>query len=139
MKTKVFVLDIQRRVVKILSRPVMVSSGSNGILETSFQHDWSVTPQHGCSAEPLSKVRIALHEGCHVIIAGSHVSQLERIKKFATNICPPGLLGDSCSVRRPTSPRPHPMSLPFSHVSRLLAFVPVIIATFACSGETCKQ
>ena len=139
MRTKVSILDVRRHVIKVSSRPVTVWLGSNDILETACQNDWSVTPQHGCSAEPSSKIRPTLRRECHVILTVSHVSWPERLKKFTTNICPLGLFGDICSVCRPMSPSPHSVSLPFPHVSRLLVFVPAIMATFACNGETCRQ
>ena len=138
VRAKVSILVIRRRVLEVPIRPIIAWSGSYDILGAACQNSWSVIPQHGCSAEPSSKIRAALYKECHVILAMSHVSQPKRLKKFATKICPPGLLGDICSVCKPTSPRPHPVSFPFPYVSRLLAFVPVIMATFLCNGKTCK-
>ena len=68
----------------------------------------------------------------------SHVSNFERLNKFAINIWPPGLLSDSCSMGRPMSSKSRPIPFPLTHVSLLLAFVPAIMAIFACSRESCE-
>ena len=131
VRAVVLLMNVRRRTLSFRADQLQFVWSATMRRPTLFVKDsWSVITQHGCSAESPRQVRAMLQgeEG--------HVSRPEGLKKFITNICPPGLLGDSYSACRPMSPWSCPMSFPLSHVSCLLILVPAIMATFACNGES---
>ena len=86
VRAMVLLLKVRRHTPSFgANQPQYVWSATMRLLTLFVKNIWSVTTQHGCSAEWPYQVRAMLYEGYLVLLDESHVSKPERFKKFATN------------------------------------------------------